>query len=70
MIHVNKTSCLWGKNPKQKQWNKERNKNITKTHQKKKKKEIEIKIQSNTTSGEKRGFHDENRKRLRFISRS
>ena len=41
-----------------------------KNTQKKKKKEIEIKIQSNTTSGEKRGFHDENRKKLRFISRS
>ena len=48
----------------------ERKKQKTTNKNKEKKRIEKIKIQSHTTSGEKRGFHDENLKGLRYISRS
>ena len=48
----------------------ERKKQKTTNKNKEKKRIEKIKIQSHTTSGEKRGFHDENLKGLRYVSRS
>ena len=67
MIPVNKTPCLWGKIQYKNNGRKKETKNRNKQKEKKNEK---IKIQSHATSGEKRDFHDENLKGLRYISRS